>query len=129
YEDEVEKWNFEIAPTNETKDIDGYKCKKYLISSDDNSGYVWVTEDVDIDYDKIFNFMDLDKKKKNSRLSDFDDLNGMALEAYTEDKKKNEAFEMKIKNLMIGKVDQSIFDVSAYSITDMTSMGGFGGQD
>lgn len=121
---DADKWAFNITPTDEQKEIDGYTCKKYLMESEESSGYAWVTEEVAIDYEKIFNFLDLGKKGKNSKLSGFGDMKGMALEAYTKSKGKEEAFEMKIKDLVVGTVDKEVFDVSEYSITNMSGMGG-----
>ena len=59
---QTESLKFTITPTNETKTISGYPCKKYLVDSEDNTGYAWVTEDVTVDFEKIFNFLKFQQK-------------------------------------------------------------------
>lgn len=124
--EDVDDFDFSFTPTNETKTIQGYACKKYLIESSDHAGYAWITEEVDIDFAKMFSF--LNKKKDNSKMMKFGDLKGFAMESYSKSKKKDEEYEMKIVDLKVGEVDESIFDTSDYEITDMTNLLNMGGE-
>lgn len=126
-EEEKDKFDFTITPTDEQKTIAGYSCRKYLTESVESSGYVWVTEEIDLDYSRVFEFLNIEKKKSNNSMSSLRDLKGFALEAYSKNKEKDEAYEMKISDLNIGKVNEEIFDISEYTITDMSSMMNFGG--
>lgn len=114
-----------IEKTDETKAIDGYQCRKYLIENEDTKGYAWVTEDMDINYGKLFSFISMDKGKNSNSLTPMD-IQGIPLESHTESKKKNEAYDSVINNIKSGEVDESIFDTSEYEITDMSNLMRFG---
>ena len=124
---ENDKLDFKITPTNEKKTILGYDCKKYLIESTDFSGHAWVTEEVDLELEKAFSFMDTHKKSK-SNVPSFGDIKGLPLETVTKNKKKDESYEMKVTDLKLGTVDESVFDTSGYNITDMSSFMNMGGE-
>ena len=53
-------------------------------------------------------------------------MKGFPMESYTKSKSKDEAYEMKVLNLEIGKVDKDVFDTSGYIITEMSNMGNMG---
>lgn len=119
---------YSIKATEERKTIEGYSCRKYLIESEENSGYAWITEDVNIDYERIANLLNIDQKNSHASGLTLKDLKGFAMETYTKSKKKDEAYEMKVTNLSIGKLEKNIFDTSDYNMTDMSSLMNFGGE-
>lgn len=125
--EDSEDLDFTITPTNETKTIHGYECKKYLIESSDYTGHAWITEEVDISFEKMFSFLN-NKKKGNSKMPKFGNLDGFAMETYSKSKKKDEEYIMKILDIKVGEVDESIFDTSDYAITDMSNLMNMGGE-
>lgn len=118
--------DYSITKTDESKEIDGYNCRKYLIDSKDNTGFAWVTEDVDLDFEKMFTFLQGDKQK-GSQMQEFSEMEGVPLEMYTKSKNKNEEFTMKMLNLKTGEVDAAIFNTAGYEIMDMQNMMNPGG--
>lgn len=124
---ENDELDFEITPTNETKTILGYDCKKYLMESSDFSGHAWVAEEVDLELEKAFTFMDVQKKSKKN-VPSFGDIKGFPLETISKSKKKDESYEMKVTDLKLGTVDESVFNTSGYNITDMSSFMNMGGE-
>lgn len=119
--------DFKVTPTNETKTILGYDCKKYLIESKDFSGHAWITDEVDLELEKAFTFMDTQKKSKNN-VPKFGDIEGFPLETSTTNKKKDESYEMKVTDLKLGSVDEAVFNTSGYNITDMSNFMNMGGE-
>lgn len=124
---EDDKLDFKITPTNEAKTILGYDCKKYLMESTDFSGHAWVTEEVDLELEKALTFMDV-QKKSNSNVPNFGDIKGFPLETITKSKKKDESYEMKVTDLKLGTVDESVFNTSGYNITDLSNFMNMGGE-
>lgn len=126
--DKFDDQEYTIKATDEKKTIEGFACRKYLIESEENAGYAWITEDAKIDYEKIANYLNLDQKKLKISGPTLQDLKGFAMEIYTKSKKKEEAYEMKVTNLSIGKLSNDVFDISEYAVTDMSSLMNFGGE-
>ena len=124
---ELDGFDATIEATNETRTIDGYDCKKYLIESSDYKGHAWITEEVDLDFEKIFSFLNI-KKDSKSKMPKFGDIDGFAMETYSKHKSKDEEYEMKVIDLKVGEVDEAIFDTSEYTITDMSSLLNLGGE-
>lgn len=125
--EDMDDIDFTVTPTDETKTIQGYECKKYLIESSDYTGHAWITEEVDINFQRIFSFLN-NKKKGNSKMPKFGNMDGFAMETYSKNKKKDEEYLMKIVDLKVGEVDESIFDTSGYAITDMSNLMNMGGE-
>src|SRR5690606_41461048 len=81
-----------------------------------------------IDYAKLFDFLNAGQKNNNLSPAALKDLKGFAMETYTKSKKGDVEIEVKISDLTVGKVDENIFDTSDYNITDMTSLMNFDGK-
>lgn len=120
--------SYSVTPTDERKTIEGYACRKYLLESDEYTGHTWITEEANIDYAKLFDFLNAGQKNNNLSLAALKDLKGFAMETYTKSKKGDVEIEVKISDLTVGKVDENIFDTSDYNITDMTSLMNFDGK-
>lgn len=120
--------SYAITPTDEWKTIEGYKCRKYLMETDEYTGHTWVTEEANIDYGKLFSFFNSGQKNNKVSPPALKDLKGFAMETYTKSKKGDVEVEMKVTNLTTGKVDENIFDTSGYNITDMSSLMNFDGK-
>lgn len=119
--------SYSITPTDERKTIEGYACRKYLIESDEYTGHSWITEEANIDYARLFDFLNVGQKNSVSAPA-LKDLKGFAMETYTKSKKGDVEVEMKVTDLSVGKVDENIFDTSDYNVTDMSSLMNFDGK-
>lgn len=113
---------FSYERTGETKTIDGYQCRKYLMEGEDYKGYAWVAEDFAIDFSSLFSFIDFGNKKNNPNAFSLDEVNGFPLESHIEFKDKKESVDTKIKNIQSGQVDAAVFDTSDYNIMDLGGM-------
>lgn len=117
---EVDDMDFNVTATNETKTILGYDCKKYLIESEEFSGHAWVTDEVDLNLERAFTFLDVQKNSKNN-VPKFRDIDGFPLETSTKNKKKDESYTMKVTDLKLGTIDETVFNTAGYTITDLSS--------
>lgn len=120
--------SYSLTPTEERKTIEGYACRKYLMETDEYTGHAWITEEAEINYGKLFDFLNTGQKNNKVSPPALKDLKGFAMETYTKSKKGNTEAEMKVTNLTIGKVDGGIFDTSDYNITDMSNLMNFDGR-
>ena len=112
-----------VERTDETKVIDGHTCRKYTMTSSDGNGEAWVAEDVDLDMMKVFGQMVGGKKPQTWQRAIY---RGLAMETTWNDAKGKEKVMMYTRDLVVGKVDESLFSTSGYEIQDMTSMPMFG---
>lgn len=120
--------SYSLTPTDERKTIDGYACRKYLMETDEYTGHTWVTEEADINYAKLFSFLNTGQKNNKVSPAALKDLKGFAMETYTKSKRGDVEVEMKVTDLTVGKVNEDVFDTSDYNITDMTSLMNFDGK-
>src|SRR5690606_30116236 len=52
-EDGEEEADIQIEKTNDTKKIAGYKCTKYILTSEDGTANYWVTTELDINKEGV----------------------------------------------------------------------------
>ncbi len=118
-EEEIE--NTTVKITNETKIIDGYKCKKVLASSDDVETETWITDQVPLSIDKLFGLMsfNIQSKGKNPYEEKFGHIKGLPIESTSKDKTTGEVSKMSIKNIVRGYVDKSKFSTEGYQMSAM----------
>jgi hypothetical protein len=82
YPAETELKKLDIVPTNETKDICGYKCKKYTYTYLKIFGEVWITEEI-----KLPNDVGVFRACKMAALHNTLSVPGFVMEMSTEDAK------------------------------------------
>jgi len=106
-----------ITPTKETKIIEGYKCTKYIITSNENISDVWITKDVKLSYKEFFKAMSAMAQGKNSANSKFDNLEGfpILIESTDKTKGKNATTRMVFKNIKEGVVTDEMFSTEGYT--------------
>lgn len=99
--------------TDDIETIDGYIARKYIIDSKDYEGEIWFTKEIDADFGIINYLLDLDELFLDPKLGfplmmklEFDD-------GHTESLKVSDITE---------ETNKSIFDLSNYSLVDMTDL-------
>lgn len=115
-----ENYEVKVEKTNETKEILGYECQKYIITTDEGVAETWVTDKI------TFNpFESLSKmgNKMNSSITNSykDKLNGLAMHTIFKDKKGKET-EIKV-TAIDNKPNEKLFSTAGYQIMDMSSFG------
>lgn len=111
-----------ITPTGNTKMIDGYFCREYLVESKEGTTHAWMTKEIQADMYQLYGgFVGAakgQKKKNNNTMMLYKDY-GVMLEATTE-QKNGEKVHTKISNIKLGdKIDRSILDISDVEVTNM----------
>ena len=103
-----------IVETNEKKVIDGYNCHKISVKVDGAESEIWVTNDVDMNFDDISSAMSNGMKGSNipSGYKGFPIL-------ITATVKEGAKMTISFKNIKSTPVDPKLFDLSGYKITEM----------
>lgn len=108
-----------VTRTDEMRTIEGYKCRKYIYKGKDGSGEAWIAEDVSFDMMAAFRQMVGGKKVEKWQNMPH---NGVAMENTWNSADGKEKVTMFTKDLVIGKVDESLFSTSGFEVMDMTGM-------
>jgi hypothetical protein len=111
-----------VERTNETKTIEGHTCRKYTYSSADGHGEAWIAEDVQFNAFEALGRM-LGGKADAWQKAPY---RGLVMESTWNHKNGKEKVEMFTRDLVIGKVDASLFSTAGYEVQDMTNMPMFG---
>ena len=125
----IQEGEFTVTPTGQTKTIEGYLCKEYKIDTEDEITHAWITEELIFDIRAMNDLVQV--KDQNGMMTDYSNvynITGSMLEAHTEIKGKDETRDFFIRDIHIGDVDQEIFSLDGYEITDMSSMGSMFGK-
>ncbi len=111
-----------VERTNETKTIEGHTCRKYTYSSADGHGEAWIAEDVQFNAFEALGRM-LGGKADAWQKAPYQ---GMVMESIWNDKSGKERVEVRTKDLVIGKVDPSLFSTAGYDVQDLSGLPLFG---
>jgi hypothetical protein len=116
-----------ITITNEKKTIEGLSCTKVIVEDDEHYTVAWVTDEKNISLYEIFNYLSISSREnKSSKQDKYSNINGLALEAATQNKNSGETTLVKVTNLKKGSVDSKAFETSGYELMDMSQMMNFG---
>ena len=118
---EGEASKYSLSETGRTKDILGYSCKEYQLDGPDEVTYVWVTDELGLNYNDFIDFVQV----KNSQggpasMNNIYGISGFALESRTESKKDDSVSEMQVTE--IGKLNFDTFSTDGYEVQDISSM-------
>ncbi|MCB0794504.1 MAG: DUF4412 domain-containing protein [Flavobacteriales bacterium] len=113
-----------IERTAETKTIDGHACNKYIAVTEDGRSEAWVAEGVAFDLRKAFGRMVSGNKAQDWQRMPFE--GGLVMEMTYEKREGNEKIVTYTRDLKVGEVDRSVFDISGYQVQDMTALPMFG---
>jgi hypothetical protein len=112
-----------VEKTGEYKTIEGYRCQKYLIETEEQSVEAWMAEDLDIDFSSLGGGLAQVKGAGGGDVKTYQDaygLKGFSLESHSREKGKDEVTHMYIKELVVGKENREVFDLSGYRVMDLS---------
>ncbi|WP_417290151.1 DUF4412 domain-containing protein [Corallibacter sp.] len=92
--------NTKIEKTGKTKQILGYSCQEYLITSDDVKANVWVTQNAGVSFPNGFYQVG---NKQNTNQQWMSDVNGLVLEMHITDTSKRKPETMKMRCVSLEK--------------------------
>ena len=117
-----------FTETAETKVIDGYKCKKIIMESEDAKNDLWMTTDLEMSMKNLLTSVSANRSPGSIMLRNlqrgYGDQKGVALEVYSVNKKTKEEFTMTIHNIKKVKVDDKIFNTDDFQLMEQPNMGG-----
>lgn len=107
-----------FTKTNETKNIMGYTCTKYINKTADATMFFWVTEVLDLNLSEIYGFSNNSGKKGNTNF--YDNIKGTALEVNIRaNNGKDGDMNVYIRDIKKGIVDENAFSTMGYNIIDI----------
>ncbi|HRH37138.1 MAG TPA: DUF4412 domain-containing protein [Flavobacteriales bacterium] len=110
-----------INVTSETKVIEGHTCTKVIVMNEDGTWTGWVAKDVKAPFAEMMRANG--QRGSDSHMKAMNGLQGMPLEfewAPTDGKSRMVCY---IKDLVVGKVDASVFSLDGYEVMEMPSFG------
>ena len=121
----IDEGKYTVTETGNTKTIEGYLCKEYLIETEDEITKAWMSEKILLDLASMSDLVRV--KNAQGAMTNYNNvykINGFMLEAHTEIKGKNITRDVYIRDLKMGQVDDNIFSTEGYQVTDVSSMFG-----
>jgi hypothetical protein len=120
--DDMEDEDITFTPTGNTKMIDGYFCREYLVKTEDATTNAWLTKEIQANFIELFTSLSVPGKSRNgakdNALYKYREY-GMMLEGttVTEGKKGSSTTTIKIRNVKLGdQIDRSILDISDVNV-------------
>lgn len=117
-----------FTETTESKIIDGYKCRKVIMETDDSKNDMWMTTDLKLNMKDLLSAMSANKSPASitfrSMSKNFGDHPGVSIETTITNKKTNETAIMTLRNVKPGKVDEKVFNTDDFQLMEMPTMGG-----
>lgn len=107
-----------ISPTGNTKMIDGYFCREYLIETKESTTNAWLTKEIQADMSQLYSgFAGVAKgQKKDNKMMIYQQY-GVLIEASTVEKNGKETTHTKVSKIKTGdQIDRSILDISDVEI-------------
>lgn len=117
---EPDDTDVKITDLGNTRTIDGYKCREYLIEHEEGTSNAWLTKDLDIDptiMARAFATQARQAKQKNTM--NFQKMEGFPIEVTTVSKNGKDTTVAHYYNIKIGNIDKSVFDTSGVEIMSL----------
>lgn len=114
-----EESEFTITDLGNTKVINGYNCREYLIEHEDGTTNAWLTTELDIDRDAIIRAMSaqMRQKKNNNFSANAFAVEGFPIESTSVTKDGKETTKMTYYNLKFGgDTNMDVFDIRGIEI-------------
>lgn len=113
----------EVTVTKETKVIDGHTCVKVISKSKEGTWTGWVAEDMPGPFNDMLRSVRNGDPGMTERMAK---VKGFPLEFEWVDADGKSSMHTYLKDVVTGKVDDAVFSLDGYTVTDMTNMPGFG---
>lgn len=110
----------EVTVTEETKVIDGHTCTKVIVKSTDGTWTGWVAKDMPAPFEDMMRNVKTGDPGMTKRMSE---VQGFPLEFEWLDANGKDRMVCYMKDVVIGTVDESVFSLDGYEVTEMPSMG------
>ena len=113
---------YTITDLGNTRVIDGYNCREYLIEHEDGTTNTWMTTDLDIQLETLARaFASQSGSDQNQQMQQrFYDIDGFPIEATTVSKNGKETTYMRYSNILLGEhIDRSVFNTEGIEIMDL----------
>lgn len=114
--------NVSVKRTQETKDINEYQCKKYIIKANKANSQVWVTKELDFNFTRLFNALNDHPRNQEvtSKIPSMDQLslNGFPVASVLQHKSNHDWVRTKLTEIKEKQLPQSKFDLSGYYVQD-----------
>ncbi len=103
-----------IKPTGNTKMIDNYFCREYLIETEDGTTNAWLTKEIQANMSQMYGgFAGAAKGQKRDNKMMLYQNYGVLIESTTVEKNGKETTHTKVSNIKMGdQIDRSILDIS-----------------
>ncbi|MBK8226326.1 MAG: DUF4412 domain-containing protein [Flavobacteriales bacterium] len=108
-----------VTVTKETKVIEGHTCTKMIATSKEGTWTAWVATGLRNAFIDMARGMDGQAAQQNRHART--DVEGFPLEFEWVPAQGDERVVCYIKELVVGKVDESLFDISGYQLMEMPS--------
>lgn len=120
-EDEPDK-KIKVTPTDETKVISGYTCKKTILSSKEMTSDVWTTDELEYESSDVFRSLQSYNNKKNDFVEKHAGVSGFPILIEATGKKASESMVMTITDIREGQVNEALFSTEGYQVVDKNTM-------
>jgi len=108
------KTKTDMERTADIKEIETYIARKYIVDGDDYEGEVWLSAEVDLDYDLFSTLMEFQRLDLGTNY-------GFPLEMHITFK-NGDKMDFTVKSIEDGNPDKALLDVSNYDLIDMTDL-------
>jgi hypothetical protein len=108
-----------LEHTTTTREINGYTCHKIIYTTGEGIGEAWVAEEFDFDTMDALAHLSGGQKMQQWQMME---VKGLIMENKWASADGKEVVEMFVRDLVVGKVDASLFDTSGIEIRDLTSV-------
>ncbi len=118
----------DVTVTEETKTIEGYTCKKVIITKEEEKTISWVTDEAKFKNRRLFTYQQAGPMQQGGSNSNHSSsLEGWTLQSTTTDKSSGEKISAyKITNIKEGAVNKEIFEMDDYRVMEMPLQEMFG---
>ncbi|PSR05707.1 MAG: hypothetical protein BRD49_04335 [Bacteroidetes bacterium SW_10_40_5] len=111
-----------VKRTQETKKINEYQCEKYIIKANKANSQVWVTKELDFNFNRLFNALNDHPRNQEvtSKIPFMDQLslNGFPVASLLQHKGNHDWVRTKLTEIKEKQLPQSKFDLSGYYVQD-----------
>ena len=113
--------NYEVRETGNTKEIDGHRCREYIVESEKEVSHVWVTDAYQVEFGTFMGFLQM-RGQNNEAIKDWQQLEGTPVRTETEVKGKDTRHVSTLSEFREGKVDSAPFSLKGYEVQEMSSL-------
>ncbi len=110
----------DVTVTSETKVIDGHTCVKVISTSEEGTWTGWVAQDLPTPFEDMLRNVSNGDPNMTGRMSK---LKGFPLEFEWVDADGKSSMHCYMKEVQVGKVDESVFSLDGYEQVEMPGYG------